>query len=390
MRRALLILAVLALGGLVAWAWWPRPIAVEAATIGPQTITVTVDEDGVAEIREVHVVSAPIAGRLERVGLHAGDAVIGGETTVAVIGPAAAPLLDARSRAVAEAGLAAAEAAVDLARAQLMQAEAALAFREAEAARSVALFERAAISQHLLDLALLERDTAASALDSARAGLAVRERERDSAAAVLAGDGGAGESVTLTAPVTGRVLHVLTEDDQTVAPGTPIIAVGDPADLMVRVDLLSRDAVRVAPGAAAVVTGWGGPDLPAAVERVEPAATTRVSALGISEQRVEVWLRLTGAPADWALLGHDYRVTARIRLWTGEDVTAIPVAALFRAGSDWAAYVIRDGRAALQRITLGERDDRFAQVLDGLAAGETVILHPSDLIGEGTAVRVID
>lgn len=389
MRRATLVLAALAILGLAVWALMPRPLKVEAARIAPRTITVTVEEEGVAEIREVFVVSAPIAGRLQRIDLHAGDSVTKGESVVASIGPATPALLDARSRAVAEAGLAAAEASVELAQAQVAQAEAMLAFRILEVERSAVLFDRGTVTRHQLDLAVLERDTATATLDSARANALVRLRERDSAAAVLGVTGAERATpccLPLLAPISGRILRVLTEDDQAVAPGTPILELGDPGDLMVRVDLLSRDAVRVRPGFTARISGWGGPDIAAEVERVEPSAVTRTSALGIDEQRVQVLLRFTGDENGWQTLGHGYRVQAEITLLTVRDALSIPIGALFRNGSDWATFVIRDDGARLQTIVLGERDDANAQVLDGLAAGDLVILHPSDMVAEGRAV----
>ncbi|WP_323039436.1 efflux RND transporter periplasmic adaptor subunit [Gemmobacter sp.] len=389
MRRTILALAALALLALTVWALLPRPVAVELARIGPRTIDVTIEDEGLAEIREVFVVSAPIAGRLRRIDLQAGDPVVAGQTVVALLGPLAPALLDTRSRAVARAGLAAATAAVELAQAQVAQAEATLAFRITEADRAAALFERGTISRHLLDLAQLERDTAAAALDSARANLAVRDRERDSTAALLNGaaaDGSDTCCVELAAPQSGRILRVLTEDDQVVAAGTPLVEIGDPADLRVRVDLLSRDAVRVRPGMAARIAGWGGGDIPATVDRVEPAATTRISALGIDEQRVQVLLRLDGPPQDRQALGHGYRVMAQITLLTVPDALSIPVGALLRDGSDWATFVAQDGRARLRTITLGARNDMAAQVLDGLAPGDLVLLHPSDLIADGTAI----
>lgn len=389
MHRAILSFAALVIAGLAFWAFRPQPVAVGAAEVARRSVDVYVEEEGVAQIREVFVVSATIAGKLQRIDLHPGDQVAAGKSIVAVIGPAAPALLDARSRAVAQATMAAAQSAVDLALAQVAQAEAALDFNLAEAVRSRALFDREGISQRQLDGAILEQRTAQAALDSARANLAVRQRELESAAAVL--DSTSVESpaaccVELTAPVSGQVLRVLSEDEQIVQPGTPILEIGDPANMVIWVDLLSRDAVRVHAGAEARIAGWGGPALAAVVERVEPAATTRVSALGIDEQRVKVVLRLTGDPQDWRSLGHGYRVMARITLWKGADVLSIPVGALFRDGSDWAAFVIQDGRARLRTIELGERNDAYAQVTGGLQAGETVILHPSDLIADGTRV----
>lgn len=392
MRRLVLAGVVLAAVALAVWALMPRPVEVDLAEVAPRTITVTVQEEGQARIREVFVVSATIPGQLQRIDLHAGDSVTADQTVVAVIGPAAPALLDARARAVAEATAAAAQAAVDLARAQLMQAEAALDFRTAEANRAKALFERLAVSQSFRDAAVLEERTALAALESATANLAVRERELESARAVLQAAAGSTDlacCAELVAPVSGRVLRVLTEDAQVVAAGTPILEIGNPADLEIVVELLSRDAVRVRPGSAARITGWGGAALAARVERVEPSAVTRVSALGIEEQRVEVILSLQGDPASWEALGHGFRAVVEITLWQGEGVLSVPVGALFRDGSDWAVYVLRDGRAELQVIRLGERDASHAEVLEGLAPGDRVILHPSDQVADGTRVTAM-
>lgn len=190
----------------------------------------------------------------------------------------------------------------------------------------------------------------------------------------------------LRAPASGTVLRVLTESEQAVQPGQPLLEIGDPAEMEIVVELLSSDAVRVRAGAAAMVEGWGGAALPARVERIEPAAMTRLSALGIEEQRVQLVLGLTGDPASWAGLGDGYRALVRITLWQGQDLTAIPIGALFRAGSDWATYVVQDGRATLRRITLGQRNDRFAEVRDGLQPEDVVILHPNDQVTEGVRV----
>lgn len=391
MRRLISALAALIVLGGVVWAFLPRPVEVEVATIDRRTIEVAVEEEGEARIRDVFTVSATIGGKLKRISLHAGDAVFAQRTVVAVIGPAAPALLDSRARSVAEATRSAAQSAVDLARAQVAQAEAALEFKTSEADRSQALFDKAAISRRLLDGAVLERKTAQAALDSAKANLAVRERELESAAAMLstpAANGAETCCIELIAPVSGRVLRVVSENEQIVQPGTPILEIGNMGDLEIVVDLLSRDAVRIKVGSEARITGWGGAPIAARVERIEPSATTRVSALGIDEQRVKVILNLRGDPKDWQLLGHGFRVVAAITLWKGEAVLAAPVGALIRDGSDWACFVLRDGRARLQIISLGERNEEFAQVLTGLQAGDQVIVHPSDVIAEGTAVTL--
>ncbi|MCF1710318.1 HlyD family efflux transporter periplasmic adaptor subunit [Tabrizicola sp. J26] len=390
MRRVLLSLVAIAVVGLAVWAFLPRPVEVELGRVETRTIEVAVEEEGEARIRDVFTVSATTGGKLRRIGLHAGDPVVAQETVVAVIGPGAPALLDMRAQAVGEAMMAAAQSAVDLARAQVALAETSLEFKSSEANRARALYERSAISERLLENAILEQKSAQAALDSARANIAVRQRELESAEAVI-GMGVAIHAETccveLTAPVSGRVLRVLTENEQIVQPGTPLLEVGDPQNLEIAVDLLSRDAVRVHEGSEARITGWGGPPVSAVVERIEPSATTKVSALGIDEQRVEVILKLGGDPKDWQALGHGFRVIARITLWKGEDVLSIPVGALFRDGSDWATYVVRDRRARLQTITLGDRSEEFARVLSGLQAGDEVVLHPSDQIADGKAVE---
>lgn len=388
MRRLIPIAAVLAVLAFLVWAFLPRAVEVELADVVPRPLEVVVEEEGEARIREVFTVSATIAGKLQRIGLHAGDEVSEGEP-VASIGPAAPVLLDSRARAVAEAAAAAAQAATELARAQLAQAEASRDFAQGEANRAVALFQKGAMSARAHDTAIREQRTAEAAVASAVANLAVREKELESALAMLRPDApGNGSSccVDILAPVSGKVLRVLTESEQVVQPGTPILELGDPGNLEIVVELLSRDAVRVAEGAAATVSGWGGPSVAAQVERVEPSAVTRVSALGIDEQRVTVVLRLTGAPDAWQGLGHGFRVIARIALWREEGVLTIPVGALFRDGPDWATYVVRDRRAEVQRIVLGERNEDYAQVLEGLAAGDRVILHPSDQVVPGVSV----
>lgn len=389
MRRLVPAAALIVVIALLTWAFYPRPIEVDLADVAFRPLEIAVEEEGEARIREVFTVSATTAGKLQRISLHAGDSVTEGQTVVAAIGPASPVLLDSRSRAVAEAAAAAAQAATDFARAQLAQAEATLDFTTSEANRAVALIAKGAISQRAHDNAIRERKTAQAAVDSALANLAVREKELDSARAVLGSDTGTEVGrccVELLAPASGRVLRVLTESEQVVQPGTPLLEIGNPGNMEVTVELLSRDAVRVQEGAKATVTGWGGAPIPAIVERVEPSAVTRISALGIDEQRVKVILSLTGPQAQWSQLGHGFRVIARITLWRQDAVLTIPVSALFRDGGNWAAYLVRDGRARVQPITLGERDESFAQVLDGVQPGDLVVLYPGPLVTDGASV----
>lgn len=393
-RRLTYAALLFALIGGFAWALWPRPIIVDLAVISRQTLRQEIAEEGQARIREVFTVSAPIAGRMARLTLHAGDQVVAGETKVAEIHPAAPALLDARTRGVAEAALKAAEAGVELAEAEVTRAAAELAFRRNEAERAEALRARDVISTRALDVAKLDLAAAEAALVSAKANLAVRARERDSARAALIEDdalvtgGGVAPDccVVLKAPTSGQVLRVLTESEQVVQPGQPLLEIGDPGAMEIEADLLSEAAVGLAVGAPAFVEGWGGPALRARLERIEPAATTRISALGIEEQRVSVLLRLEEPPEAWAGLGDGFRVRVRILKAEAGDVLAVPQGALFRQGTGWAVFVESGGRAAVRAVTLGLDGGAFAEVTEGLAEGEAVILHPSDQIEEGARI----
>ena len=387
LRRLITLAILLAVAAGLAWAFWPRPLAVETATIALRDIRVAIEEEGKSRIREVFIVSAPITGQVLRTNLHPGDEVSKDETVVVSLRPAAPGLLDARLKRVAEATAASARAGVGLARAEVQQAEAQLTFIRTELDRAERLSRQGTISERALDKAQLDIATAAAALDSARASLAVRERELQRAeAALIEDESSEGPCCTeIRAPVTGRILRVLSESEQVVPAGTPLMEIGDPGDVEIVVDVLSRDAVEIKPGAQAVIDNWGGPPLPATVRRVEPSAVTKISALGIEEQRVAVILDLNGTQGQGAL-GDGFRVVARITVWEGKDLVAVPVAALFRQGSDWAVYVAANGRAELRLVELGRRNGAFSDVKAGLAAGEVVILHPSDQMADGVAV----
>ncbi|WP_349370686.1 HlyD family efflux transporter periplasmic adaptor subunit [Salinarimonas sp.] len=392
MKRLVIAIAILALVAATAWALWPRPIPADLAIIAAGPMSVTVEDEGVTRIEDVYTISAPIGGTLQRSPRHVGDVVVADETLLAVIEPMAPGFLDIRSQRVAEAAVEAAASAVALAEAQVSQAAAELEFAESDLERAMELSRREAISARELDRTRLAVRTAESALASAQATRDVRVRELESARANLIQPGSESEPsasccVQVRSPVDGRVLDVVVESEQVVQPGAPLVEVGDPSRLEVVVDLLSREAVRVEPGAPAVIDDWGGEKpLQARVVRVEPTAFTEVSALGIEEQRVRVIIALLDPTAANGKLGHRYRVVARIVVWQEEDVVQVPLGALFREGEDWAVFVVEDGVAQVRVVALGERTMRSAQVLSGLEPGETVILHASDRIAPGGAV----
>jgi HlyD family secretion protein len=387
--RLVSIAVVILLVAGAAWALWPRPVAVEVVQIARGDLTVTIEEEGVSRIGEVFRVTAPVAGRLVRVAMHAGDPVKAGQT-VASIEPAPPGLLDERSRLIAEAAVEAAEASVQLAEAGLAQAVAQSSYAESEAKRTSALAERGLVSTQIEEQSALAVATAGRNVDVARATLAMRQQELASARATLlegADSSAAGRCcANVASPATGQILAVLTESEQAVQPGTPLLDLGDPTNMEIAVDVLSSDAVRISPGAPARIEGWGGEVLQARVSRISPMATTKVSALGIEEQRTEVVLNLLDPPQSWSRLGHGFRVVAYIVVWAGSDLTVVPIGALFRNGDEWAVFTVADGKAKRTTITIGQRNSTYAEVITGLEPGDLVISHPGDTVADGVSV----
>lgn len=392
-KRVAIVLAALAVGAAFTWAMWPKPVPVDIAQVSLGPMRVTVDEEGKTRIKDVYAVSAPVGGKVLRRTLEPGDAVRKNDTIVAIIEPTAPPFLDVRAQRELEAQAAAARAAVALAEAELRQARSELEFAEAELARALALARSKTIAERALEKARLDAETRRAAAARAESNLEVRKREAESAGARLTApeeawkrEAPAGCCIHVRAPVSGRVLRLLQESEKVVAPGTPLVEVGDPGNLEILVELLSADAVKVREGADATVEGWGGPPLAAKVVRVEPAGFTKVSALGIEEQRVRTILELTDTAEAATRLGHEYRVFVKINLYEAREALRVPISALFRRGDQWAVFVVDRGRARLALITIGHRNSTFAEVTKGLRKGADVVLHPSDRITEGTRV----
>lgn len=394
-KRALIgLLAIAAIGAFV-YALSPKPVLVDTAVLERGPLKVTVDEEGETRIREIYVVSAPIDGKVLRSPREVGDVVIKDKTLLAVIEPGDPSIHDIRTRRELEAVVAASEAAIVLTRSEIDRAESELEFAQSDLKRAKSLAERGTISERTLQKAALEVQVRQASLAQARANLILRQRELDSAKAKLIGPGERKASkadgtccVEVYAPVDGRVLRIDRESEQVVKAGEPLLQIGDPKDLEIVVDLLSTDAVKVKAGAEASIEGWGGPmPLKAKVRRVDPAGFTKVSALGIEEQRVNTILDLTSARKDLPALGHDFRVFVRITVWSSQDALKVPLGALFRHKNQWAVFRVIDGKAHLTPVEIGQRNTHMAEVLDGLEAGTRVILHPSDRVSDQTAVE---
>jgi HlyD family secretion protein len=395
-RRRLVFWLPLGIALLLAFAWLFRsqPVPVDFASAGRGPLEVSVSDEGETRVKEVFVVSAPVGGFMRRIDLEPGDPVEAGKTVVARIQPSDPGFLDVRTETELRAAASAAESARANAAAAVQRAQADRDFARAELERFRGLAARDTIAQNALDDAQRRERTASAALAEAKAQLSMREHERDRAQAALLApnaartDPGDCDCVDVYAPITGKVLRVLQKSESVVASSTPLIELGDPAELEIVVDLLSADAVRVAPGQRVYVEGWGEPEpLNGVVQRVEPFGFTKISALGIEEQRVNVIIDFTDPPERWQRLGHGYRVEPRIVLWESDDVLKVPLPALFRDGADWAVFADHDGRAKLQHVDLGHDNGVEAQITAGLDAGDRVVLHPSARVTDG--VRIV-
>jgi len=385
----------LALGLLIALAlaFRPQPVIVDLIEARRGELIVTVTDEGRTRVHDIYSLSAPVAGQMRRIDLHVGDPVVARETVIAKIEPIDPALLDPRGEAQARADLRAAEAAEVLAQAAVDQSEAELDFARREHDRAAQLIEEGTISQRALDDAEREFRAKRAALATALAGLDVRsyEVERARAALVTPADIEARvedcNCVTIRSPVDGSVLQILQQSEAVVASGTPLVEIGDPRNLEIVADLLSSDAVNVAAGQRVIIDRWGGDrTLEGRVRLVEPYGFTKVSALGIEEQRVNAIIDLTSPASDWERLAHGYQVEVRIVLWESSDTLKLPLLALFRDGDDWAVFVQSDGRAELRHVTLGRRNKLEAQILDGVQEGERIVLHPSDRVQTGVRI----
>lgn len=388
LRRAIWAVVVLAAVVAVVAMAMPKPVPIDVVSVRRGPMRVVVNEAGRARVRDRFVVSAPFAGSLGRIELRAGDSVKEGQALATVV-PAEPPLLDPRTRAGAEARVASTTAVRKQAEATVRRAEAALEDARRELATSRALAASGsgtaqAVARGELEVRMREEELASSRFATQ---VAVSEIAAARAAlGLLDPRGNKGEVFEIPAPVAGRVLRVLHADAGVVAAGTPIVELGNPDALEVVVDVLTADAARIVPGAVASLEAWGGPPLAAHVRRVEPSATTRLSALGIEEQRVSVLLDLDAPRGDWSALGDGWRVEVSIVVWSTADARVAPSGALFRSGDGWAAFEVDRGRAYKRAVRIGQRSGTEVEVVDGLGDGAALVLHPGDKVADGTRV----
>lgn len=350
----------------------PDPIEADMVAADRGDVRVEVVDEGRTRMHDVYVISAPVTGRVLRVTVEPGDQVEAG-AVVARMSRAATGFLDTRSALQARAAVAAAEA-------QLRSAAAELSLAEIEHRRNTELVARKLVSQSSADQSGARLNAARAAHDAAKAEV-TRARS-----ALLEGDRTGGESVNVTSPSAGRVLRVPQESEAVITAGTPILEVGNPDHIEIVAEFLSQDAVRMKKGAAAQIENWGGPPLPAVVDRVEPVARTKISALGVEEQRTNVILQFTEAARD-PPRAHDFRVDVRVVVGEAKNVVRVPLGALFRRGEGWALYKVVEDRALLTDVEAAESDGRYRAITAGVAQGDTVIVFPSSSIDDGALVK---
>jgi HlyD family secretion protein len=387
------LVGTVVVAAILVFALWPSAVEVEVGVVSAGALEVTLDEEGETRVRDRFVISAPVAGRVERIEHEPGDRVVGGETVLATFRPSAPVPLDARSRAEAEAGMVAAQAAQGRAQAQRQQAAAELAYARAELQRIVALAAAGIVSKESLEQAQLALDTREEALGAAEFAVQSAAGEVRAARARLMqaepprrSDS---EVIELRSPIDGVVLRVLRESEAVVLAGDALLEVGAPEDLEVIADYLSSDAVRIRPGYRAMIERWGGEPILATVRRVEPSGFTKISALGVEEQRVNVILDVDPTQqARWSALGDGFRVEVRVVVWADDRVVSVPIGALIRDAGKWAVYAVVDGRVRLTGVEIGERNDQRAQLLSGLEVGDQVVVYPSEQLVDGTRVKV--
>jgi HlyD family secretion protein len=367
-------------------------VPVDLAEVKRGPLTVTVEEEGKTRVRERYLVSAPVAGYVRRIGIKAGDTVTAGQV-IAVIEPARSVALDPRTRAQAQAQVSAAEAALAAAQENARAARSAAQLAQQERARAESLKQSNFVSEQALDGARTAETRARAAEQASQHAVRVARFDLETArAAVSSTDrlqtGRVADQLRVRAPVDAHVLKLIHESEGAVAAGQPLLEIGDPASLEVEVEVLSNHAVKIAPGSRVILDRWGG-DQPVegTVRVVEPSGYTKISALGVEEQRVRVIVDFTSPREAWARLGDGYRVEARFVLWEGQDVLQLPTSALFRQGEGWAAFVIDGRHARLTPVELGQRAGLATQVMSGLSAGDRVVAHPDETVRDGTRVK---
>lgn len=393
-QRWIIIIAVSAVAiFIIAYGFIPRPVPVDAVKASRGSMSVTIDEEGKTRVKERFVISAPVPGFMRRIELEVGDPAKKGQKVIE-LEPLRSAVLDPRSRAEAEASVSSARSALKAAEENVRAAEAEADYARKRLERLKNLYAENLISKDIFDQADSEAKRTEANRISTEAAVKVAHSELDKAEATLGysiaeGITDRSHIIAIRTPVEGRILKIHRESEGVVNTGEPLIDIGDPRKLEVKVDVLSADAVNIRPGTPVLFERWGeDPPLTGKVRVVEPAAFTKISSLGVEEQRVLVIADITSLPESWQRLGDGYRVEARFIIWEGKDVLQIPASALFRKANGWAVFVIKNSKASQRTVEIGHRNGLVAEIISGLTEGEMVITHPDDSIKEGKRVHL--
>ena len=387
-----IITAVIVVAAL-AYGLKPQPALVETAVIEEGQFQVTINEEGITRVKDRYVISAPVSGYVRRIDLDIGDTVEK-QQILTQLEPLRSNVLDPRNRAEAEARVAAANSALLVAQQQAEAAKVDADFANQEFERKQKLKAKGFISEEELHAAQTEKRRADAVLRSARFSVDVAKYDLQAANTLLQysaaqkTDGVLREHVPIESPVNGSVLSIHRKSEGVVNAGTPLLEVGDPAALEVAVDVLSFDAVNIAPGMEVSLQRWGGDSIKGAVRVVEPVGFTKVSALGVEEQRVWVIVDLVSPRDQWQRLGDGYRMDATFLVWQADNVVIAPNASLFRLNNEWQVFKLVDGEVQQQQVTVGKRNGLHAQILKGLAPGDEVVVHPDSELKDGGEVTV--
>jgi len=384
---SLIILVLIGIG------FVPRPILVDIVQVDRSPLRVTIEEEGKTRVIDHYLLSAPVDGYLRRIDLHVGDPVSRGQQ-IGNLEPLRPAVLDTRARAEAEARIAAATAALNAAEQEVRAADADASYAADEAGRIRQLHVSGAVSLDRLQSAEADARRTLARLESARFAVQIAQYEKIASEAslkysVVGTEDEQAETVILRAPVDGSVLKLHHQSEGVVYKGEPLVDLGDPHSLEIVVEVLSRDAVRITEGMRVLLTRWGGDGtLQGSVRIIEPTGFTKISALGVEEQRVLVIVDIDSAPELWERLGDGYRVETAFILWEEPEVLQIPTSAMFREGDGWAVYVVNQNRAERRKVEPGQRGGIYTQVLSGLEQGEQIINHPGDNLEAGSRVRL--
>jgi HlyD family secretion protein len=391
MKSRILRLAIVAavLAALAYWAFRPRPVPADFAEVVRGPLEVTVEDEGRTRVADRYVVSAPLPGSMRRIELEPGDPVVARKTVLAQFVPADPALLDVRTRTELEARVRAAEASLGAARADRERIQAELGFARTELARARQLVKDRVIAQAELETTERQVQTLDRALQSATFSVQASEYQVEVARSSLlqTRGGSARPPIQLYSPVDGVVLRRLQESEAVVPTGQPLLEIGNLANLEIVSDLLSSEAVAVTPGDDVRIEQWGGEQaLRGRVRRVEPSGFTKISALGVEEQRVNVIIDFVDPRERWQSIGDGYRVEVRVVVWKKDDVLKVPTSSLFRHGTEWAVYRVDADTAMRRTVEIGGRNGLEAEVLAGVEAGDRIVVYPSEAIEHGVTV----